>query len=114
MYVNCFTLNSSKVKKTFFNSSKIYVDNIDDIINIIYAEFGQNIPKYFKYSDDHYIKYLFCVDKYIDVVTICKKNNFTIDNLYEMEIEFDTYNNDYTIYPTYDSDNGSYYILKKN
>ena len=114
MHVNCFTINSSKVKKPFFNSSKIYVDNIDNIINSIYKEFGENIPKYFKYEDDKYIKYLFCVDKYIDVETICKKNNFTINNLYEMEIDYENYNNEYTIYPTYDSDNGSYYILKNS
>ncbi len=114
MIVSCFTLNSSKIKKNFFSSSKIFVDNFDNIINTIYLEFGQNIPKYFKYSDNQYIKYLFCVDHNIDVITICKKYNFAINNLYEMEIEVDTYNNDYTIYPTYDSDNGSYYILKKS
>lgn len=78
MLVYCFTL---KIK-----------NNID--INIIYNNFGTNIPNYHKI--DNY-QYLFCVNKNINIKNICNNYNCEIINLFTMDINENEYNNLYKI-----------------
>ena len=101
MIVNCFILNS--VKRTKIFNKKI------NYISLIYKEFGKNIPKYLEYNDKQ--TFLFCVDESVNIINICKRYDYIIDDLYKMEINDNTYNNDYTIFPTYDS-TGVKYILE--
>ena len=98
--VNCFTM-----KRPFTN-------NID--VDVVYKAFGNNIPKYCIY--DGCITgcvYLCCVDKQIDVKKICKSYGYELNTLYEMEIQDDMYNNNFTIYPTYKA-NKPHYKLEKH
>ena len=100
MFVNCFTLNSLK-RNYFFNKNIQY-------INLIYKEFGKDIPKYLEYKDKQ--TFLFCVDKSVDIINICKRYGYIINDLYEMKIDDNTYNNNYTIFPTYDSSDVKYIL----
>lgn len=97
MIVNCFTLNTLHVRKSCFHKKIKHID-------IVYAEFGEDIPKYLIYEGGQGRTYLFCIDESIDVIKICKKYNYLIDDeaFHKMEINDETYNNDYTIYPTYE------------
>jgi hypothetical protein len=79
MLVSCFTL--------------IIPDNID----IIYNEFGDNLPRYYKIENSNYSEYLFCVDVNINIKNICYKYNYKINNLYIMDINEKEYNNLYKI-----------------
>jgi hypothetical protein len=106
MIVNCFTLNSLRRNNLIKNNS---INN--NFIKLIYKEFGKNIPKYLQYNSGQSITYLFCVNHSVDIINICKRYNYIINNLYKMEIDDNTYNNNYTIFPTYNS-TGVKYILE--
>ena len=108
MIVQCFTLNMLRVTNTCFRRK-----NCKDI-NIVYKEFGANIPKYLQYEGGQGRTFLFCVDASVNVINICRKYNYLVDDedVHIMEIDDDTYNNSYTIYPTYDND--SPFILHHN
>ena len=100
MIVQIFTLNTLRVRKSCCCRKTI------KHIDIVYAEFGKDIPKYLIYEGGQGQTYLFCVDESIDVIKICKKYSYVLDDeaLHKMEINAETYTNDYTIYPTYEND----------
>lgn len=85
MYVQCVT---------------IYIDNAKNI-DILYKDFGENIPKYSPILVGNYkltSLYVFCVDSKIDIIKICNKYNYIFYELYVMEIEDNMFNNKYTVH----------------
>jgi hypothetical protein len=89
MYVYCFTVQIPVGSST----------NIDTV----HREFGDNIPKYLPLDGGNYNgpQYLFCVNKKIDIIGICKKHGALIKGAELLEIDDKEYNNKYTIYPVY-------------
>jgi len=84
-----------------------------ELPDILYKELGQDIPKCFQYEGGMGLSFIFCVDAKVDIKEICKKYNYDIgDNLYKMEINKNTYNNNYKIVPSYT--NEPKYILQMN
>lgn len=96
MYVYCFTVQVPVGSNA----------NIEDI----YSEFGDNIPKYLPLEGGDYngSLYLFCVDKKIDIIGICKKYGALFKSAELLEIDSDKYNNRYTIYQSYSSKDKNY------
>ena len=96
MYVYCFTV-------------QIPVGSNADI-DTIHKEFGNNIPKYLPLEDGDYMgpQYLFCVNKKIDIIGICKNYGVLFKGGELLEIDSEKYNNKYTIYPSYSSKDKSY------
>ncbi len=99
MIVNCFTITRKSENPT--------------PINIVYEEFGNNIPKYLQYEGGTGgITYLCCVEIRVDVRSICEKYDYECGTLYQIEIVGEEmYNNSYTIYPTYKKE-GPQFILQ--
>ena len=83
--VNCFIIKNPKGKS-------ISIDKL-------YEYFGKNISKYTQYqvafSSSYF--YLCCVDADIDVITICKENNYVCYALYPQLIDIRTYTSFYKI-----------------
>jgi hypothetical protein len=84
-------------------------------ISSSFSEFGNNIPNYLQYEGGGMdgCTFLCCVDIKVDVDKICSKYNQTCSKMYQIEIDEQEYNNNYTIHPTY-SRCGIQYILEKN
>jgi hypothetical protein len=93
MFVKCFTITLS---------SSIYKPAIHQLSK----EFGKNIPLFSLYEGGKmgFITNLCCVDANINVEEICKKYNCEMGNPTKMIIEDNMYNNNYTIYNTYNKD----------
>ena len=67
-------------------------------VDIIYKEFGENIPIYLQYEYGNCVCHAFCVDIDIDVIEICKQNNCPVGGpLFEIEIDDKIYNNSYKV-----------------
>ena len=104
MFVNCITINTSHRPKTIFNLLKnlLFKPPKKKLPEIMYKELGPNIPKCLQYEGDMGLSFTFCVDEKVDIKEICKRYNYDIgDTLYKMEIDENTYNNNYQVYPTY-------------
>ena len=104
MFVNCITINTLQRPKTIFSLIKnvLFKSQPKELPEIMYKELGNNIPKCLEYEGSMGLSFTFCVDAKVDIKEICKKNNYDIgDTLYKMEIDVNTYNNNYQIYPTY-------------
>lgn len=83
-------------------------------IEIIYKEFGENIPIYLKYEYGDSVTYLFCVDIDIAVVEICKKHNCPVGGpLFEIEIDEKIYNNSYKVSRYKHDKLGANFFLKR-
>jgi hypothetical protein len=96
MLVHCFTITRTK-------ENPITIDTV-------YAELSKgpdgstiNIPQYLQYEGGSFntTTFLCCVDVLINVQEICKKYNYDCGTLYKIEIDYDTYNSGYKVYPTY-------------
>ena len=98
MKVNCVVLKLLHNKITF---------------DTIYKLMGTNIPRYLPYEGGTGCNCLFCIDATIDIRQICLQHDVTIGTFYEMEIDENLYNDQYTIYPTYDK-NREPFVLEKN
>ena len=104
MFVNCFTINTLQRPKTIFSIIKnvLIKPQKNELPEIMYKELGNNIPKCIQYEGDMGLSFTFCVDDKVNIKQICKKYNYDIgDTLYRMEINENTYNNNYQLYPTY-------------
>jgi len=104
MFVHCISINTlqrpksifSIIQNFFMKSPKI------ELPETLYKEIGNHIPRCFQEEGGMGLSFVFCVDTRIDIKEICNKYNYDIgDNLYKMEIDNGTYNNNYKIYPTY-------------
>lgn len=83
-------------------------------IEIIYKEFGENIPIYLQYEYGDSVTYLFCVDVGIDIVEICKKHNCPVGGpLFEIEIDEKIYNNSYKVSRYKHKTGGAHFFLKR-
>ena len=100
MFVKCFTVTMS---------SSIYKNAIKQLSN----EFGKNIPRFSPYEGGKmgFITNLYCVDEKINVEEICKKHDYKMGTPEKMLIESNMYNNNYTIYNTYNKE-GPQFRLK--
>ena len=104
MFVNCFTINTlQRSKKIIPLLQNILIKNPkNELPEIMYKELGNNIPKCIQYEGGMGLSFTFCVDDKVNIKEICKKYNYDIgDTLYRMEINENTYNNNYQLYPTY-------------
>ena len=104
MFVNCFTINTLQRPKTIFFLLKnmLFKNQPTELPEIMYKELGHNIPKYIEYESGMGLSYTFCVDANVNIKEICKKYNYDIgDTLYKMEINENTYNNNFQLHPTY-------------
>jgi hypothetical protein len=104
MFVNCFTINTLQRSKTIFSIIKnvLIKPQKNELPEIMYKELGNNIPKCIQYEGSMGLSFTFCVDDKVNIKEICKKYNYDIgDTLYRMEINENTYNNNYQLYPTY-------------
>ena len=104
MFVNCFTVNTLQRPKTIFSILKNVLIKTpkNELPEIMYKELGNNIPKCIQYEGGMGLSFTFCVDDKVNIKEICKKYNYDIgDTLYRMEINENTYNNNYQLYPTY-------------
>jgi hypothetical protein len=113
MFVNCFTINTLQRPKTIFSilQNVLIKTQKNELPEIMYKELGNNIPKCHQCEGGMGLSFTFCVDDKVDIKEICKKYNYDIgDILYKMEINENTYNNNYQLYPTYISK--PMYILK--
>jgi hypothetical protein len=91
MFVHCFTITIKTGSPTSIKS--------------IYQDFGLNIPKYLQYEGGSGgCTFLFCVDISVNIIEICNKYICELGSLYKLEIDDNTYNNSYTICPTYSKD----------
>ena len=97
MIVNCFTITAK---------------NNNVLIDTIYKDFGNNIPKYLQYEGGCGCTYLCCVNININVLEICEKCNYICGTIYPIEIDDNMYNNDYTINPTYSKDGEKFKLLQ--
>ena len=90
-------------------SSTIYKTAIKNLSK----EFGKNIPRFSPYEGGKlgFITHLCCVDTNINVEEICKKHDYKMGTLEKMLIEDNMYNNNYTIYNTYNKE-GPQFCLK--
>ena len=93
MFVNCFTVTMS---------STIY----ETAIKNLSKEFGKNIPRFSPYEGGKlgFITHLCCVDTNINVEEICKKHDYKMGTPEKILIESNMYNNNYTIYNTYNKE----------
>lgn len=98
----------------FFTVTQIHSN--DNSIDSLYKLFGENIPKYLQYEGGaiNKITCLFCVDANINIDEICTKNNYEYGTLYKIEINDDIYNNNYTVYPTYNRTGPAFSLQKNN
>ena len=114
MFVNCFTINTLQRSKTIlslFQNVFIKKPKIE-LPELMYKELDNKIPKCLQFEGGMGLSFTFCVDEKVDIKEICKKYNYDIgDTLYKMEIDDNTYNNKYQLYPTYICK--PMYILKK-
>ena len=104
MFVNCFTINTLQRPKTIFSIIKnvLIKPQKNELPEIMYKELGNNIPKCLQYEGGMGLSFTFCVDDKVNIKEICKKYNYDIgDTLYRMEVNENTYNNNYQLYPTY-------------
>ena len=104
MFVNCFTINTLQRSKSIFSllQNVLIKNQKKELPEIMYKELGYNIPKCLEYEGGMGLSFTFCVDEKVDIKEICKKYNYDIgDTLYKMEINDNTYNNNYQLYPTY-------------
>lgn len=101
---------------TYFFSARQYSNSSS--IEVLCKEFGENIPQCLPLEGGEGINYLFCVnmDKQ-KIKEICKKHNFEINGEFfnraftEVEVNDNTYNNNY--YATISYDGTNHYVLKK-
>jgi hypothetical protein len=72
-------------------------------INVLYKEFGTNIPRYLPLEGGDYNgpQYLCCVDRKIDFETICEKYKYKYYPPYKFIVEEEKYNNLYQIRSSY-------------
>lgn len=89
MRVNCFTM-------------KRPMNNPIDI-DVLYKEFGDNIPKYNPLEGGDYLgpEYLCCVDANVDIKVICDKYNYILREIYKMDIDSSKYNSNYYLHETW-------------
>lgn len=100
MFVHYFTIH------TLQSSAKT--------IEIIYKEFGENIPIYLQYEYGNCVCHAFCVDIGIDVVEICQKHNCPVGGpLFEIEIDDKIYNNSYKVSRYKHDKLGANFFLKR-
>jgi len=116
MFVHCISINTLQRPQSLFSLIKnifIKKQNIE-LPEIIYKEIGKDIPKYYQYEGGMGLSFVFCVDAKVNIKELCKKYNYDIgENLYKMEIDDKTYNNNFKIYPIYTNMiNEPKYILK--
>lgn len=99
MFVNCFTVTIPA------NIFKIAIKELS-------KNFGDNIPKYLPFEGGklHFITSLFCVDANVNVIEICNKYNYEINEPYKMKIEDHMYNNNYTICNSYNNEGPRFYL----
>ena len=81
-------------------------------IDEIYKEFGENIPNYIQYEGGSQITYLCCVDKNVNIIELCEKYKYECSRIDTIDIEEDTFNNSYTIYPSYAKYGPSFHLEK--
>lgn len=85
-------------------------------VSTIYKAFGENIPRYLPLEggDMKGLEYLFCVDKNVNVMEICKKYNYKCKDwaIKEYELEEEKFNRDYQIYSSFYSHQKPYYLEK--
>ena len=100
MFVNCFTVTMSS------SICKIAIKELS-------KEFGKNIPRFSPYEGGRlgFITHLCCVDTNINVEEICKKHEYKMGTPEKILIESNMYNNNYTIYNTYNKE-GPQFCLK--
>ena len=100
---------------TYFFSVKKQYDSSS--IELLYAEFGNNIPLYLLLEGGQGLNYLFCLhmDKQ-KIEEICEKHKYEINGSWygngfiEVEISDDLYNNNYQAMISYS--NGANYVLE--
>ena len=104
MFVHLISINTLQRPKSIFSLIQNFFiqKQTIELPDILYKELGQDIPKCFQYEDGMGLSFIFCVDTKVDIKEICKKYNYDIgDKLYKMEINDNTYNNNYKIVPSY-------------
>lgn len=102
MLINCFTVTWKK------NNNCVNIDTI-------FIEFGDGGPKYLQYEGgSNGITFLCCVDANINAMKIFKKYNYELGTVYQFEIDDEKYNNNYTIYPTYNSTCEKFILQRTN
>ena len=91
-----------------FFTIKIIASIYENTIEKLNKDFGENIPKPLPYEGGilGFITKLFCVDANINVEEISKKYNCEISELYKIDIENHTYNNNYKV-------NRNYFTINK-
>lgn len=97
---NNLTVNFLKIKPTLTD------------INFLYKMLGYNIPMYKHFEDED--EYLLCVSAYVDVRTLCKKNNYEIKTVQTKVIDNRKYNNNYMPYQTVYNKNIIYNLERLN
>lgn len=85
-----------------------------ETIDLLYNEFGSNIPKYLPLEGGTYtgVEYLCCVDNKLNIELLCHKHNFTYYHLVTINIDESQYNNEYRIAVNYFSKQEPYYLFK--
>ena len=104
MFVHCFAIKTLQRPKTILSllQTVLLKNQKKELPDKLYKEFGNNIPRCFQYEGDMGLSFIFCVDTKVDIKAICTIYNYDIgDSLYKMEIDENTYNNNYQVYPTY-------------
>ena len=89
------------------------IDN-NNSVNILYKEFGTNIPRYLSLEGGDYNgpQYMFCVDRTIDIETICDKYKYKCYPTYKFEVEELKYNNLYQVRSSYYNNQQPYRLEK--
>lgn len=107
MLVFCFTVTRPK-------KNDIPIDTVYSELSKKSTISTNNIPRYLPYEGGGGGTYLCCVENTVDVVEICNKYNYEIGTIYTLEIDNETYNNNFTVFPTYSKDGAKYTLNSHN